>query len=351
MDSYEGRRTLGDVRTTGTQNGLVRSEFKWLLRPASPVEMMDDALALYRENFSLMARVSLLLYLFPIILALLILVPMAYLEATKPATEVVAPALIMECCSWVLLIPYFLAATPLHAVIVSLIGYHRLQGQAITLAQVWAQVKPRLGHLVANQFLAYVVLGIAYTVLYIAFVVIFVGGGVALAAASGGNLSAAVFAALWMLGISIVFLLIAGAVSVWFILLPQVIIFEPETNALSAFSRAFGLVQRNFRHAFLSCLYFWALQTVVAFAVYMLLLILVGLAIWLISIYVGDPFEIYSQWANTIGKLTNVFSYLGFMLVMPAMYLTSFFLYFDLRYRQEGLDIQQILAQGAVPAS
>ncbi len=351
MDSYEGRRTLGDMRTTGTQSGLVRSEFKWLLRPASPVEMMDDALALYRENFPLMARASLLLYLFPIALTLLLLMPTVYLEATRPAAEVIAPALMLECCSWTLIAPYFLVATPLHSVIVSLIGYYRLQGQTITLAQVWAQIKPRLGHLVANQLLAYVVLGIAYFILYIGFAVVFVGGGVAMAVAGGGSLSAAVFAALWMLGLSIVFLLLAAAVSVWFIFLPQVLIFEPKTDALSAFSRAFRLVQGNFRHAFLSCLYFWALQTVVVLAVYMLLIILVGLALWVVSIYVGDPFQIYSQWANTVGKVSNVLTYLGFMLVMPAMYLTSFFLYFDLRYRQEGLDIQQILAQGAVPAS
>jgi hypothetical protein len=39
-------------------------------------------------------------------------------------------------------------------------------------------------------------------------------------------------------------------------------------------------------------------------------------------------------------------SYVAYMLVMPAMYLTSILLYFDLRYRNEGLDIYEVLQRG-----
>ncbi len=343
MDSYEGYQAS---RVAGAEAGLVRSEYKWLLRPASAVEMMDDSISIYHENFPFMVRVSLLLYLYPIVLTLLFLLPVAYLEATTPAVEAIGPAFFLECCSLILIGPYFLLLTPVHSIVSSLIAYHYLQREPITLAQIWERLKPRLGHIIGNQLLAYVVLGIIYGILYIAFVIgimgVFIGG----ALTAGGALSGIIIASLLTLVLSIVFLLLSGAVSVWFILLPQILIFEPETDALTAFSRSIQLVQRNFMHALTSCLLFWGLQAVVTLAVYSLLGILIGIAWWLITTYIGDALQIYTQWSNTVGKITNIITYIGFMVIMPPMYLTSFLLYFDLRYRQEGLDIHQLLMQG-----
>jgi hypothetical protein len=63
------------------------------------------------------------------------------------------------------------------------------------------------------------------------------------------------------------------------------------------------------------------------------------------SIYV-DFEQLLERWALTLNQVYELLSYVAYMLVMPAMYLTSILLYFDLRYRNEGLDIYEALQRG-----
>lgn len=152
-----------------------------------------------------------------------------------------------------------------------------------------------------------------------------------------------------LLVISIPALVLAALVNVWFLILPQIIVLEERTDAISAFKRAVELVRPNLRHATLSCLAFWGVQAVFMLAVGLLAYLLILVFAGIMSIY-ADFEQVLGRWLLTLGQLSEVTNYIAYMLVMPAMYMTSILLYFDLRYRNEGLDIYEVLRQGEAGA-
>lgn len=345
MEPREGRSVYGDWRTAAMgEGGLQRSEFEWLTRPMTPYEMIDDGVALYREHFPLLAKLSFLIYLIPTLVTVLFLVPIAVAEWRSPASSPVAAFL--ECGSLCLLFPYLVIAPPFQAMATSWAAYRFLQGEPVnSLREVWDAVRPRLGQLIANQLLAFMVLGLIYVVIGVMTGIGAVAGAMAIGSLGlGGTASLIMLMLFYLLG-TIVLLLLTALATVWVIILPQIILFEPETDALTAFSRAFTLVGKNFRHAFVSCLLFWAFQGVVYLSAYMFLGLVVLTVAGLLYAYGVDLQALYMRWANTFGNLVDVVSYVVFALVYPAMYLISFFFYFDLRYRAEGLDIAQVLAR------
>ncbi|MFN7015858.1 MAG: hypothetical protein ACK4P5_01640, partial [Fimbriimonadales bacterium] len=80
-------------------------------------------------------------------------------------------------------------------------------------------------------------------------------------------------------------------------------------------------------------------------AIMLLLSLLLGIIMGLIAIFT-EPEQIFTRWWISINQLYESLSYIAYMFVMPAMYMTSILLYFDLRYRSEGLDIYEVLQRG-----
>lgn len=335
----------GDWRATGEAE-LVRSRFYWLTRPMSPFEMMDDAVAFFRENFPVMAKASVLLYAPLMALFLITLIPIVALNATARTPQPLAPADLIYLGSICLAYPYLFVAPALHAAITSLIAHMRLQNEKITVQSVWGRLKPRFWHLIANQLLAFIALGGINLVIGLFFFILLL----ALIAAIGvgvGTTGGAVSLIIGLMGallLSILWIVAVAMSTVWFVILPQVVVLEPNTDALTAFNRAFQLVSKNYRHAVLSYLAFIGFQTVVYFAAYALLGITVTIAMLIINTYF-DFETFFMRWNATINHLWNLLTYGGFILFMPMMYMTSFLLYYDLRYRYEGLDIEQALVQ------
>ncbi len=266
---------------------------------------------------------------------MLFLVPIAVAEWRSPASSPVAAFL--ECGSLCLLFPYLVIAPPFQAMATSWAAYRFLQGEPVnSLREVWDAVRPRLGQLIANQLLAFMVLGLIYVVIGVMAGIGAVAGAVAIGSLGlGGTASLIMLMLFYLLG-TIVLLLLTALATVWVIILPQIILFEPETDALTAFSRAFTLVGKIFGMHLSSCLLFWAFQGVVYLSAYMFLGLVVLTVAGLLYAYGVDLQALYMRWANTFGNLVDVVKHVVFALVYPAMYLTSFFFYFDLRYRAGG---------------
>mgnify|MGYP000451116905 CR=1 FL=1 len=335
----------GDWRVAGEAE-LTRSRFYWLTRPMSPFEMMDDAVAFFRENFSVMAKASILLYSPLIGLFLVALIPIVVLNATTRTPQPFAPADLIYLSSLCLAYPYLFVGPALHAAIITLIAHMRLQNESITLRSVWERLKPRFWHLIANQLLAFIALGGINLVIGAFFVVLLILliAAIGMGAGTTGSTISLIVGLMGMLLLSILWIVAIAMATVWFVILPQILVLELNTDALTAFSRAFQLVSRNYRHAVLSYLAFIGFQTVVYFAAYMLIIIVIGIAVLIIQTYF-DLEAFFMRWNATLNQLYNLLVYVGFALLMPMMYLTSFLLYYDLRYRYEGLDIEQVLMQ------
>ncbi len=344
MDRWQ-ETTAGDWRITGEAE-LIRSHFQWLTRPMSPFEMMDDAVAFFRENFSLMAKASVLVYA-PLLLLMVLTLPVVVaLNATTRTPQPFAPADLIYLFSMCLAYPYFFVGPALHAAVTSLIAHMRLQNETITIRSVWERLKPRFWHLIANQMLALIALSIINVAIFVIFFVliaaVFVAVGIG--TSTTGSTAGLIIGLMGALLLSILWVVAVAMITVWFAILPQIVVLEPQTDALTAFNRAFQLVGKNYRHAVLTYLAFTGFQTVVYFAAYAM----VGIIIIIIGLIINAYFDVDSflmRWNATINQLSNLLYYTGFVLLMPMMYLSSFLLYYDLRYRYEGLDIERVLVQ------
>lgn len=349
MEPQEGRSVYGDWRTASvSEGGLLRSQFQWLLRPATPYEMIDDGVSLYREHFRPFVTLSAGIYLFPILLTILFLIPIILIEMRTTTPQAFPLSSLLECGSLLLILPYFIVVPPIQAMMTSYVAYRLLQGQPVSsLKELWLVVRPRIGQLIANQILAGMLLGAIYTAISIGVFVVYLAGALGIAALNLGGTVSLIALLIFLLFVAILALVLLALATIWFIILPQVILFETEVDALTAFSRAFSLVRQNFRHAFVSCLLFWAFQGVLYTSAYLLLILIVSVVGLLLYTYGVDLQTAFLRWSNTFGNAVDIVSYVVFIFVLPPTYLTSFFFYFDLRYRAEGLDIAQGLAQGA----
>jgi hypothetical protein len=334
----------GDWRITTLGTAILQSRFRTLTRPATPFELMDDAVSYYRENFRPLFNISLWVYLIPIVATILLLIPMVFLDASTTGGFFAAIAL--DYLGLFLLFPYLVVAPMVHAAFTTLAFRMLAVGEPITLRALWARLKPRFWHLIANQLLAALALGGIYFVLGVGYFLLVLAIVFGVAALAGGSPTLAiVLASILLLVITIPTLVLAAMVTVWFVILPQIIVLEERTDAITAFSRAVELVRPNLRHATLSCLAFWGVYAVFSIAVISLVGILLAIVVGVMSIYV-DFEQLLERWALTLNQVYELLSYVAYMLVMPAMYLTSILLYFDLRYRNEGLDIYEALQRG-----
>jgi hypothetical protein len=245
-----------------------------------------------------------------------------------------------------LLFPYLVVAPIIQAAFTTLAFRMLAVGEPITLRALWTRLKPRFWNLIANQLLAALALGGIYLVLGFGYILLVLAVIFGVGALAGGSPTLAiVLASVLLLVVTIPTLVLAAMATVWFVMLPQIIVLEERTDAITAFSRAVELVRPNLKHATLSCLAFWGIYAVFSIAVMSLAVILLGVVIGVMSIYV-DFEQLLERWALTLNQVYELLSYVAYMLVMPAMYLTSILLYFDLRYRNEGLDIYEVLQRG-----
>lgn len=340
----ETQARSGDWRVATLGTAIVQSRFRPLSRPATPFELMDDAVSYYRENFRPLFRISLWVYLIPIVFSLLLLALIVYFSAVSVDSPL--GSLIIDYLGLFLLLPYLVVAPIIQAAYTTLAFRMIAMGEPITFRSLWERLKPRFWHLIANQLLAVLALSGLYTVLFLGYFLLVLAALFGVAALAGGSPTLGIIlTSTLLLIITIPTLVLAALINVWFLILPQIVVLEENTDAITAFSRALALVRPNLKHAVLSCLAFWGAQAVFMLSVMFLSFLILGIVMLIIAIY-ADPEQIFTRWWLSINQLYESISYVAYMLVMPAMYLTSILLYFDLRYRNEGLDIYEILQRG-----
>jgi hypothetical protein len=334
----------GDWRITTRGAAILQSRFRTLARPATPFELMDDAVSYYRENFRPLFMISLWVYLIPITVSILLLIPMLLVDAASAGGFLAVIGL--EYLGLFLLLPYLIVAPMVHAAFTTLAFRMLAVGEPITLRALWARLKPRFWNLIANQLLAMLALGGIYFVLWLGYFLLVLAVIFGVAALAGGSPTLAiVLASVLLLIVTIPTLVLAAMATVWFTILPQIIVLEERTDAITAFSRMVELMRPNLRHATLCCLAFWGVYAVFSIAVVLIAVLLVGIIVGVLSIY-SDIEQVLTRWSFSLNQVYESLTYVAYMLVMPAMYLTSVLLYFDLRYRNEGLDIYEALQRG-----
>ncbi|MDW8107903.1 MAG: hypothetical protein RMK45_10570 [Armatimonadota bacterium] len=338
----ETQTRTSDWRISTLGAAIIQSRFRALQRPATPFELMDDAISYYRENFKPLFRISLWIYIVPLIVSILMVLPAILLSRTPESVA------IFNILDFLLLLffylPYFVVAPLIHSAFTTLAFRMIPSGEPITLGTLWQQFKPRFWTLVLNQILATIAIVFIALALAFGYVIFFFAttfGVAAIAGSSAPTLSLVLLSSLLTVG-TIVFLVLAAMALVWFIILPQVIVLEPNVDAILAFSRAFELVRANYKHAVLCCLAFWGLYAVLTLALTGLIVLVLGIVAGLIAVF-SDPELLFTRWLTPLFQTFEAANYVAYMVLMPVMYLTSILLYFDLRYRYEGLDVYEAL--------
>lgn len=341
----ETQARTGDWRIEAHGTAILQSRFRTLTRPATPFELMDDAVSYYRENFKPLFRISLWIYIVPTVISILLLGPMLLLDTTTRSGML--GTIILDYAGLFIQLPFLMLAPILQSAFTTLAFRMLATGEPITLQSLWAKLKPRFWQLIANQLLAVMALSGIFVAIGVGFALLALGVIFGTASLIAGSPTAAlILMTMLLLIISIAVLVISAMATVWFMILPQIIVLEERTDAITAFSRAFELVRPHYKHAVLSCLAFWGAQAVFILAVMLLSFIILGIIIGIAAIY-ADLEQLLSRWLFSLNQAYEAVSYIAYMFVMPPMYLMSVLLYFDLRYRSEGLDIYAVLQQGA----
>jgi len=344
MNEWQSER--GDDWGSGysVEGTSLRTRFGALMRPMTVQEMIDDAVALYREGFSTMLRISFWCYLPFLAFSVLMFFPIIYLDATGAPTlgDDLSVSYWIATCSSLLLLPGYVFAPGIQSALISLAAHRMIQGERPTAREVWRQFKPQIWTLIANQLLAMLILFFIGVILYLLTIlgllawIMLIGVGFGAAGGGGTGTVILMFVGLFLL-LTLVMVLAAVGI-MWLTIMPQIIALEG-LDAINAFSRALNLVKTQYKRAVGCCLAFWGVQGIFSIALYLLLLLIVSLLIGLASTY-GNPDELINRWLGTGSQFFNIISYTAYIVLMPAMCLCTLMYYYDLRFRREGLDIQ-----------
>jgi hypothetical protein len=221
----------GEWRITTRGAAILQSRFRTLARPATPFELMDDAVSYYRENFRPLFTISLWVYLIPITVSILLLIPMLLIDARNAGSFWAAIGL--DYLGLFLLFPYLVVAPIIQAAFTTLAFRMLAVGEPITLRALWTRLKPRFWNLIANQLLAALALGGIYLVLGFGYILLVLAVIFGVGALAGGSPTLAiVLASVLLLVVTIPTLVLAAMATVWFVMLPQIIVLEERTMRL-----------------------------------------------------------------------------------------------------------------------
>jgi hypothetical protein len=305
------------------------------LRPLTLGELLDRAFSLYRRHFWLFVGIMAL----PSLLALGFGVVMAVASPQPVTPESVAagdadPAAIIGGVVWFIIAiigmaaVYFIAyAVALGATTVAVSELY--MGRPITIRGAYTPMRGKIGRLA-------LLLILVTLRMFAAFFMVFIG-----AAVSGvvGAVAAPILAPLFVLAAFL------GAIAVWvwmmirYAVAVPVVVLEDET-ASAAISRSIDLTHGNLLRVF-ALLAFTMVITYAVLAIFQGPFVFAG--------FMAGPESSTAFWLNLAGTITGS---IGGAFTGPLMIVAFAVLYYDLRVRKEGLDLQVMLANlNAVPSS
>lgn len=305
------------------------------LGPLNPGNVVSAALRLYRDRFKLYFRLAAIAYLWLLAGVVGLAIVIGVLGGLLSLTGVEALGALGIFLGVILgLVPLLYATTQflVLSAVISRLTFRHLINQPETATEAQRQVEPKrwsflaLGLLITLIWMAaYIVLGTITTIpgLIVGFLVGSIFSaifspevGIALGIALGGL----VFLALFL--ISLVWLISR----LW---IPDVILaIELETTANNSISRSWDLTKTSVvRIQFVVVAAFLITFPILFIANYLPQFIMVGL-----------EFDSFAYWA--VYALSLVLSFLGGMVILPFWQIVKGVLYYDLRSRREGLDLQ-----------
>lgn len=297
------------------------------LRPLTLGELLDRSFSLYRRHFwlfvGIMALPSLMALAFGVIVAVFNPQPVNPESVAAGDTQ---PAEILGAVAWLaaamvgMVIVYFIAyAVALGATTVAVSELYL--GRAITIRAAYAPLRGKVGRLA----LLLVLLGVRMVgVLFLGFLVT----GVAVAI---GAIGSPILAALIMLGG------MASAVTLWvWVILRYAVtvpaaVLEDET-ATAAIQRSIDLTRGSLGRVFV-LLVFTMIITYGVLAIFQ--------GPFMVAAAMAGPDTSGVFWFNLLGTITGS---IGGAFTAPLMIVAFAVLYYDLRVRREGLDLQLMMA-------
>jgi len=273
------------------------------LKPMDVGEILDGALTLYRRHFGLLLRVGVVALWLPACLTI-------YLQITGGPQQ----HFVLYLCT--ALIQYFgglfLTAGAIRIISDSYLGQPTTLGQAVGLGV--AKMLPLFG----------VALGKGLLLGIIAFVISLLAG-VGLPLLAGGGLASAAAAAVGFGGALWLLIFVACG----FAVTTQVVVLEPLDGAFDSFGRSWELTRGRKRKVFLVSL--------VAYVIFYLPVLAVGAVVG-VAMSTAD---------SDTAKLLSVVVALLPIVLTPLLACVFTLMYYDLRIRREGFDLQ-VLSQHLV---
>jgi hypothetical protein len=288
------------------------------VRRRETLEIFDAALKLYRRHFGVLLGWSGLVSALSLLVSVLsMFVPLLWIPA--------------------------LFALPLLYGAVSCCVAAAVRGQKVTFSQCWAFSKPRYGAMLLNlvlTWLLYIVLGIVGSIA--GFIIFF------LSAFLIALLPGVIAVVVGIVGFACL-MIAMGCLSVcmmnWGLMVEIIVCLEDDKRGVAALSRAFELLQGNWRRVI-------NMSLLIGLAGIAVVAILVGLAGMLTAFSFS---EVFSPNPSGIGLVSFIMTYGGLMAFFslfwtPAQLLIVAVLYLDLRVRREALDLEWATYSTSPPA-
>ncbi|HEY9735809.1 MAG TPA: hypothetical protein V6D06_05980 [Trichocoleus sp.] len=311
------------------------------LGPLNPGNVVSAGLRLYRDRFKMYLKLAVVAYLWLLGGVLAWAVAIGALGGLLSLTGNDALQFLGFTLGFLIGVVPFLYGSArffMLSAVMSRLAFQELINQPETAAAAQAEMRPKLWSFLLLSVLVLLVFIVAWTILstvasLAALLVGFVSGGILTAifgadigTAIGITLGVIVFLALFLIGL------------VWMVsrlLLPEVALaVEPETTASDSIGRSWRLTQASVvRIQFVVVATFLITLPIVLITNYVPQLLIVGLES-------GSN----AYWA--IYGLSLILGFLGSMVVMPLGQTVKGVLYYDLRSRREGLDLQLRPADG-----
>lgn len=313
-------------------------------RPLNVGDVINAGLRLYGAHLkpylaiSLRATLWTLLPLLAIIPLLLIVVGLG--PTTEPSPLLALGfllALILFVGLLMVLLSYGLAKSLTNAALITRLAFGELLGQPESIAMAWQQVQPKMWRfLMAALWLGLIFMGVAIAVLLISGLFLAVPLGI-LINMTGGTIEGNVIFVITLVLLGLITLLIFSTFWVWLLArfwFPEApLAVEDSLTALGTIGRCWNLTKD----------YAWRIVLIITVAfcvtipITLIVQVLTGILQQFILLFLAEDSP---QFALITILLSNILGILSGIVVLPFWQAIKAIVYYDLRARKEGLDLQ-----------
>ena len=301
------------------------------LRPLSLGELLDRSFTLYRRHFSTFVGIMAV----PAVAALLmnvfaqagqVVTGVNFADRTPPNPAAIIWLMFWVCGLFVLVLVYFVAHTVALGATSAAVSDLYLD-RPVTVAAAYGRIRGRIGRIILLLLLVSIrLLGVILATVILVSVGVAIGGGIA-------PVSSIVFATIVLFGGGV----LAGFMALRYALSVPALAVE-EISANDALQRSIRLTRGSLGRVFVLVVF----ATIIVYVT-----VLIFQAPLMMAAAIAGPETQLAFWLNLIGAVTGA---IAGAISGPVMIIAFAVLYYDVRIRHEGLDLQIILDKlGSVP--